>query len=221
MHKAPPGWLFSALSDLDETAEAEDKATVKKSSAGFALVNALRQPVLPSVATPGVHDPARVWKLAETGVSWTDGELIFSFSPGEAVTTPAEAEGLFAAARFDLYIDINNRPRAGAARLLEGRGGRLFPDNAWEYALGVSPKTAALYAATNTGPKILKTYPSVFTDGAFTVRVPRTDLRGNPGLWSYTAFMLYTADDRTFSVTDFLAEDFSNGYYYAVRPAKK
>ena len=114
---------------------------------------------------------------------------------------------------------MNNRPRAGATRLLNGRAGRIFPDNAWEYALEASAARAALYAAADKGPGKRWALRTGFENGSFTARVPRTALPGNPGRWSYTAFMLYTADDRAFNITDFLAEDFSNGYYYAVRPS--
>jgi hypothetical protein len=221
MDKVPPGWLFSALSDMDDKTETEDKVAVKKSTAGFTLVNIPRQPVPPGPAAAGTQDPYKIWKLAEVSVSWTDSEMTFRFSPLEAAANQAAAGGVYPGGRFDLYIDVNNRPRAGAARLLDGRPGRFFPDNAWEYALTASAKKAELYAATGKGPQILKSFPAAFEDGALTVRIPRTELRGNPGRWGYAAFMLYTADDKTFSVTDFLAEDLSNGYYYAIRPDKR
>lgn len=218
MDKALPGWLFSALSDMEVRTENADKVTVKKSSAAFTFDNTARQPVPPPDPAKG-PDPYKVWKLARVGVSWTDNDIVFSFAPLDADgTDPAAA---FSRARFDLYIDINNRPRAGSTRLLNGRAGRIFPDNAWEYALEASPKAAELYAATTKGPRKTANLKTDFENGSFTVRVPRTTLRGNPGLWGYAAFMLYTRDDKAFSITDFLAEDFSNGYYYTVRPGKK
>ena len=221
MDKVPPSWLFSTLSDMKENTKNADEVTVKKSSAAFTLYNTARQPVPPPQAAASVKgaDPYKVWKLAWAGISWTDSDIVFSFAPLQAAETVFDAA--FTGARFDLYIDINNRPRAGSTRLLDGRAGMIFPDTAWEYALTVSPKTAALYTATTKGPQKTTALKTGFEDGAFTVRVPRTALRGNPELWSYAAFMLHTRDDITFSVTDFLAEDFSNGYYYAVRPGKK
>jgi hypothetical protein len=221
MDKTPPGWLFSTLADAQNNSENADKVTIKKSSAGFTLVNASNPPAPPAgaPADPKDPDPYRIWKLAEVNISWAENEVVFSFSPLEAPPTAAAAA--LSPARFDLYIDINNRARAGAARLLEGRSGRIFPDNAWEYTLEVSAKKASLYAATTKGPQNAGNFKTDFENGSFTVHVPRTALRGNPGLWGYTAFMLYTPDDKVFSITDFLAEDFSNGYYYAVRPAKK
>ncbi len=217
MNKVPPGWLFSALSDIDDKTESEDKVAVKKSNAEFTLMNALRQPVPPDLPAAGAQDPYKIWKLTKVSVAWTDSEITFRFFPME---TPAAAV-FNTGARFDVYIDINNRPRAGTARPLDGRAGRLFPDDAWEYALTASPKNAALYAATGKGPQILKSFPASFSDGAVTVRIPRTELRGNPARWGYTAFMLYSADDKTFSIIDYLAEDLSNGYYYSIRPDKK
>ncbi len=221
MEKAPPGWLFSSLSDMKEEAESADKIIVKKSSASFTLENTIRQPLPPHGAPAPAKetDPYKLWKLARLEVSWTDSDIVFSFAPLEAARPAANAA--LSGTRFDLYIDINNRPRAGSTKLLNGRSGRIFPDNAWEYALEASPKTATLYTATAKGPQETAALKTVFENGAFTVRVPRTALRGNPMLWSYCAFMLYTPDNKTFPIADFLAEDFSNGYYYAVRPGKK
>ena len=223
MDRTPPGWLFSALADMKERAENADKPTVTKSSDGFILVNASRPPSIPpgpgGPAPVKNQDPYKVWKLAKVSVSWTASDIVFAFAPLAA--PGAAADGAFARARFDLYVDMNNRPRAGATRLLSGRAGRIFPDNAWEYALEASADRAALYAAIDKGPRKTLTLRTGFEDGSYTVRVPRTALPGNPGHWSYAAFMLYTADDRAFNITDFLAEDFSNGYYYAVRPGGK
>ena len=223
MDRTPPGWLFSTLADMKEKTEDADKAAVTKSSYGFILSNASRPPSVPlSQGGPAPvkgQDPYKIWKLSRISVSWTAGDIVFAFAPLAA--PGGAADGAFARARFDLYIDMNNRPRAGAARLLNGRTGRIFPDNAWEYALEASARTSALYAATDKGPRKTGSFKTGFEDGSFTVRVPRTALPGNPGRWSYTAFMLYTADDRTFEITDFLADDFSNGYYYAVRPGEK
>ena len=118
-------------------------------------------------------------------------------------------------------MDVNNRPRAGSARLLDGRTGRIYPDDAWEYALSAAPKKAELYAATGKGPQLLKTLTAVLSDGTLTVKVPRNSLRGNPDRWGYAAFLLSTQDDSAFHTADFLAEDLAGGYYYAVRPSKK
>jgi len=215
MDKTPPGWLFSTLADMKETTEDSDKVTVKRTSDSLTFVNASRPPSPPAGVSAKGSDPDKIWKLAGMNVSWTDNDIFFAFTPLDK--PGAAADAAFSGARFDLYIDVNNRPRAGSTRPLNGRAGRIFPDNAWEYALEVSPKKAALYAATAKGPQKTSNLTTDFKDGSFTVRVPRTALRGQPGRWSYAAFMLYTPDDKVFAVTDFLAEDFSNGYYYAVR----
>jgi len=217
MDKTPPGWLFSTLADMKEETEDSDKLTVTKSSDGLIFINATRAPLPPAgdKEYPKNQNPQKVWKLAKMSVSWTDNDIVFALS----TLAPSEtaADGTFSGARFDLYIDINNRPRAGSTKLLDYRAGRIFPDNAWEYALETSAKKSALYAATTKGPRKIATFKTGLENGSFTVRVPRTSLPGNPGLWSYTTLMLYTMDDKTFEITDFLAEDFSNGYYYAVR----
>jgi hypothetical protein len=216
MDKVPPGWLFSSLAAINEDQEEGDKVSVRKSTAGFTLLNAARLPVPPVSTAQAGQDPYRAWKLARVEVSWTDAEIVFAFIP-QAPPAGAALQGM----RFDLYIDVNNRPRAGAVRMLEGSAGRIFPDNAWEYALDASPKRSALYAATGKGPQKAGDFQADIGNGGLTVRIPRTVLRGNPGLWGYAAFMLYTSNDKVFQLTDFLAEDYSNGYYYSVRPSKK
>jgi len=220
MEKAPPAWLFSPLADLKEKTEDADHVRVQKSSSGFILVNSGRQPTLPPSPPGGTGakgaDPYKTWKLSRVDVSWTDNDITFSFVPLSAIDAEALSD-----ARFDLYIDINNRPRTGSARPLEGRAGRIFPDNAWEYALEISPRTASLYAFTTKGPNKTGDFRTVFEQASFTARIPRSALRGNPGLWSYIALMLHTRNGTTFEITDFLAEDFFNGHYYAIRPGGK
>ncbi len=221
MEKTPPGWLVSELSDISSQAGGDDMIAVTKSSSSFSVKNAAKPP-LPPQGLPGFpknSDPLRAWKLDRFEASWSDKAVTFSFAPLELIAAAAQ-EGGFAHARFDLYIDINRRPRAGSTRPLSGREIRIFPDDAWEYAIEISPKKAALYAHTPKGPQKTAGFRPEVKNGAVTVRIPRSFMKGNPGNWGYAAFLM-AQQDKSLPVTDYISEDFSNGYYYAVRPRLK
>jgi hypothetical protein len=153
-------------------------------------------------------------------VSADPENIVFSFTPAELENTGRYPSG-FSHIRLDLYIDINHRPRAGMSRPLEGRPLRLFPDNAWEYALEITPDRAVLYNVTPKGPLPAGTFRPGTENGAITVRVPRTALKGSPLLWGYAALLLATQDAKSLTITDYIAADISNGYIYAVRPGRK
>ncbi|MBU2574919.1 MAG: hypothetical protein KKH28_12660 [Elusimicrobia bacterium] len=221
MNKTLPGWLFSSLADLTGQAGDEDLIAVVKSSAGFTVKNVSKQPV-PPADTPGLaktYDPYKIWKLNGFEAYWSDNGVTFSFAPLELILSASEPGG-FAHACFDLYIDINHRPRAGSTRPLNGRDIRIFPDDAWEYALAVDPQKAVLYAVTPKGPRKMQSFRPEIKNGAVTVSIPGALLKGNPANWGYAAFML-ARKGKLYSISDFIAEDFSNGYYYAVRPRQK
>ena len=122
---------------------------------------------------------------------------------------------------LDLYIDINRRVRAGRTRPLNGRPFRFSSESAWEYALEIAPEKAVLYAAVSKRPVVIGTFPVKAEDGAITVRVPRSVLKGNPLFWGYAALMLAPKEGDGLGVTDYLAAGISGGYIRAVRPDRK
>ncbi len=219
MQTPPPPWLFSSLADAALSGEKEDKPAVKIRGEGFEIKNTDRKPEIPASAArlPKDCDPYKTWKLAAFSVDVSSGALVFKFFPQELNNSDGETSG-FSRIRLDLYIDINHRPRAGLTRPLEGRPLRLFPDNAWEYALEISPYRAALYAVTPRGPVAAGTFKPGVEGGAVTVRVPRTALKGSPLLWGYAALLLAPKEGGGFTLTDSIAADISNGYIYAIRP---
>lgn len=221
MDKTPPGWLISGLAGISAQTGGDDTIAVTKSTTGFTIKNVSKKPVPPEgvPGAPKAADPYKIWKLDRLEASWSDSAVTFSFAPLELLSAAA-GEGGFALARFDLYIDINHRPRAGSTRPLDGRGVRIFPDDAWEYALEIAPKKAALYAASPKGPQKTAAFRPEVRNGAVTVRIPRSFLKGNPGNWGYAAFML-AQKDAAFPISDYIADDFSNGYYYMIRPRMK
>jgi hypothetical protein len=224
MRKPPPPWLFSSLADAALSADQEEKLTVTVKDGGFGIVNDPRRPEIPAqaAATPaaGAPDPYKVWKLSSMKLETGPDELVFRFYPAELDAVPASPSG-FGGIRLDLYIDINHRQRAGMTMPLEGRPLRLYPQDAWEYALEITPAKASLYALTPDGPVVTGTYMPKAENGAVTLRVPRTALRGNPLLWGYAALLLAPKAGGELMITDYIAADVSGGYIYAVRPGDK
>ncbi len=222
MQKAPPSWVFSSLADAVSGPAQAEKLQVTALPGGFSIKNVSRPPAPPAktAGLPETADPNRIWKLDSFSVqSGTEGVLV-QFAPLELNNSLKKTSG-FSHIRLDLYIDVNHRPRAGMARPLEGRPLRFFPENAWEYALEVTPAGAALYIATPRGPVSAGALPVRTEGGLISVRVPSARLKGNPGLWGYAALLLAPKEGGGFTITDHIAGDIANGYIYAVRPGKK
>ena len=218
MKKTPPPWLFSSLADAALAGEKANKPVVKISSGGFEIANTDRKPEIPArTLLPKNSDPYNIWKLVSFSVDATPEELVFRFFPRELDNIDREPSG-FSHIRLDLYIDINHRPRAGMARPLAGRPLRLFPENAWEYALEITPDRVSFYKVTPKGPSAAGTFMPKAEGGAVTVRVPRTVLKGNPLLWGYAALLLAPKEGGGFMLADSITADISNGYIYAIRP---
>ena len=222
MQKPPPSWLFSSLADAASAPETAEKLLIAARDDGFEITNIPRRPEIPDKTPqlPKTADPYKIWKLASMKVETGPENITFRFTP-QAMDNALRLASGFSHIRIDLYIDINHRPRAGITRPLDGRPLRLFPDNAWEYALEVTPSRAVLYAVTPKGSVNAGTFQPKAEDGAVTVRVPREALKGNPLLWGYAALLLAPKDGNNFMITDYIASDISNGYIYAVRPGRK
>ena len=222
IQKPPPPWAFSSLADAASGPAQAEKMQISALPGGFEIKNVSR-PSQPPAKTPGLPaaaDPNRIWKLAGFRVESSTEGIVFQFIP-LAVDNAFKKPSGFSHVRLDLYIDVNHRPRAGMTRLLEGRPLRLFPENAWEYALEATPAGAALYKTTPKGPVRAAMLTAKEEDGSITVRVPAALLKGNPALWSYAALMLAPKDKGGLVITDYIAEEIANGYIYAVRPGNK
>lgn len=220
MHKPPPPWAYSSLADAASSDAQEDKIAQTEIPGGFELTNISRPATLPAT-TPGLPDsadPAHIWKLSGLKVSSSDDGLLFQFKPALIDNSLKGASG-FSHITLDLYIDVNHRPRAGSSIPLEDRPLRLFPENAWEYALEVSPSGAELYKATPRGAAKAGKFKASVEGGWIKVAIPHSALRGTPELWSYAALML-APNDGGYKITDYIADHISKGYIYAVRPGK-
>ena len=222
IQKPPPPWAFSSLADAASGPAQAEKMQISALPGGFEIKNVSRpsQPPAKPPGLPAAADPNRIWKLAGFRVESSTEGIVFQFIP-LAVDNAFKKPSGFSHVRLDLYIDVNHRPRAGMTRLLEGRPLRLFPENAWEYALEATPAGAALYKTTPKGPVRAAMLTAKEEDGSITVRVPAALLKGNPALWSYAALMLAPKDKGGLVITDYIAEEIANGYIYAVRPGNK
>ena len=78
-----------------------------------------------------------------------------------------------------------------------------------------------LYTSGPKGPAVIGTFPVNAVEGAITVRVRRSLLKGNPLLWGYAALMLAPKEGKELAVTDHMAAGISGGYIRAVRPGRK
>ena len=201
-------------------AAAAGKLAVERIPGGFLISNSDR-PAVPPASTPGLPssaDSARIWKLAALKVTDGPDGTLFQFKPAALDNAHKNASG-FSHLRLDLYMDVNHRPRAGVTRTLEGRPFRLFPENAWEYALEITTDGAALHKLTPRGPAKTADLRVTAEEGWIRVLVPPAAMRGTPAFWSYAALLLSPAG-AGYAIADYIAEDVANGYIYAVRPGK-
>jgi hypothetical protein len=222
MKKNPPAWIFSSLAEAEPSEPSAEQLQVSAGPDGFEIKNTSRKPELADLhaALPKTADPYKIWKLDRLKIEILPDSVTFRFYPLEIDNSKKLPSG-FSQIALDLYIDVNHRLRAGQARFLAGRPFRPFPENAWEYALEITPYKASLYMATAKGPAVTATAQPRVQDGAVTVSLPRSALKGNPLLWAYSALMLEPAAARDLSVADYIAADISNGYIYAIRPGGK
>lgn len=221
MGKPPPPWAFSTLADAASETGQEDKVAFSTVPGGFELTNSARSPQLPD-STPGLPagvDPSRVWKLQAVRVSTADAGILFSFEPG-AIDNSLDGPDGFSHITLDLYIDINHRVNAGITRPLDGRPLRIFPNDAWEYALEVSTGGTSFYQITPDGPRKTASLAASVRDGWINVLVPDAYIRGTPELWSYAALLLYPKDGG-YAIADYIADQIADGYIYAFRPEPK
>ena len=222
MHRTPVKWSFSSLGDAVETAENQERLRIASRPGEFEIRNVSGKPEIP-LTGPRLSegaDPEKVWKLDKLKVEKLPDTIVFRLYPLTLDNSGNLPSG-FGHVELDLYIDINRRVRAGMTRPLNGRPFRFSSESAWEYALEINPEKAVLYAADPKGPAVIGTFPVKAEDGAITVRVRRSVLKGNPLLWGYAALMLAPKEGEELAVTDYIAAGISGGYIRAVRPGRK
>jgi hypothetical protein len=107
--------------------------------------------------------------------------------------------------RLDIYIDLNNKYRAGSTDLLEETNAFSEPDDAWEFALRMEGDKAFLYRSGRDKPKLIRQF---YMEDANTVNIPKSILRGNPLKWGYQAVILTKSKDSVeWKIKDFLSPE--------------
>lgn len=215
MGSSLPRWIFAPLEKLSPEKESPRAFSSRLEGRRLELENGQARPSLPgkSPQLPGGLDPLKALKLRSLHISWNDEEVTFAFAAGDGPGT-----GLAEGARLELYIDVNKRQRAGRTSLLGAASPRLYPEDAWEYALAVRGDGSELFTAGSGRPAAaLKTEPG--PSGTLTVKVPRRLLAGNPERWGYAAFLFF-GDDAAAPPSDALCAENSGGYVHAARHGK-
>ncbi|KAF0126710.1 MAG: hypothetical protein FD189_1632 [Elusimicrobia bacterium] len=215
MNTSLPRWIFAPLEKLSTEQEIPKAFTSRLDGRRLELENGHARPSLPEPAPslPGGLDPLKALKLRSLHISWNDEEVTFAFAAGAGPEL-----GLAGGVRLELYIDVNKRQRAGRTSLLGAVSPRLYPEDAWEYALSVRGGEAELFTLGSLRPAAsLKAAPGAA--GALSVKVPRRLLAGAPERWGYAAFLFF-GDDAAAAPVDALCAENSGGYVHAARHGK-
>lgn len=218
-----PSWFLKPLAEFSSGTWLVEKVEISSGPFFFVFKNTSKKPDLPSKtpSLPKTANPSKIWKLDSFKVKWDDKNIILGFKPLEIDNSEKEPSG-FSHIFIDLYIDINQRFMAGSGKLLEGRNARIFPEDAWEYALTLNSKKAEVFKISTA--KIVSdftTKPELDRQSNYIyVTIPRSILRGNPNLWGYSAFMMLETGDNNMHITDILAKEIANGYVYSIRIQK-
>lgn len=215
MDRNLPRWIFAPLEKLSPEEESPEAFTSRLDGRSLELMNGRTPPSIPEPlpSLKGGLDPLKALKLRSLRISWNDEDVIFSFEAGAG-----PAHGMTEGAGVELYIDVNKRQRAGRTSLLGAAAPRLYPEDAWEYALSVRDGKAELYTLGSRRPAAsLKAEAGAA--GALSVKVPRRLLAGSPERWGYAAFLFFGGDAEAAPVDALCAEN-SGGYVHAARHGK-
>lgn len=215
MDKSLPRWIFSPLEKLSPAGESAEAFTSRLSGRRLELQNGQAAPKLtePPPSLPDGLDPLEALKLRSLSIDWDDEDVTFSFKSGAG-----PASGLAEGVGLELYMDVNKRQRAGRMSLLEAETPRLYPEDAWEYALSVRDGKAELFTLGSRRPAA-RLKAETLAPGAVTVKVPRRLLAGNPERWGYAAFLFF-GDASANPPADVLCAENSGGYVHAARHGK-
>lgn len=181
-----PRDLFEGIPD-DESGKDRPTGVRLTSGAGFL---AFDNPSDSLAATPAPGADAEPWRLLGLSARWNEGALDFTLkvSRAEPGTTPRPV--------YEIYIDLNGIPGAGALRPLEPRGVFFPARDSWEYALVLAGSDAKLYRHNpRADPEPVATYRAAADEAKdqWTVTVPRSALRGDPRRWGFTV-LAYAED---------------------------
>jgi hypothetical protein len=131
--------------------------------------------------------PQGSWDIRDAEIRWDDSVVKMTFHL-TSLENPWGAPGGFSLPVIDVYVDLNHILGAGCETLLTGRGARMAPEDAWEYALSVTGWGACLYRSASRSEFLrIQTLVVQFAKGRgeISVEIPRSILRGDPMNWGY------------------------------------
>ncbi len=128
----------------------------------------------------------------------------------------------------DIYIDLNNIPRAGSTFLLPQRNAYTMPKDAWEYCVTINGETQEIYKAViNSDPvKVSDVKVKInFEENIINAYIPKNFLRGNPKNWGFIPLVLNydnESTDKRWKVSKVKKEatqwNFGGGFYEEKNP---
>lgn len=217
MGKNLPNWLFKSFKDLSP----ENNTSTVQISSGTNFIN-FKNNFIPKEKITAEDDPESIssatFRLAEMDIHWDETEIEFYLKP-ELINGTEYQEVGFENIEIDIYIDINNRLRAGRRRALRGNKINILPQDAWEYSISINSQKTHINYAAMSGIKKLYSTTTIEENGGFKITLPRKILRGNPLRWGYSAIIF--SDKSTMEFTGKLSSDKPKGYLSSIRPGKK
>jgi C-terminal binding-module, SLH-like, of glucodextranase len=217
MGKSLPNWLFKSFKELSS----ENNIATVQISSGTNFIN-FKNSFIPTVETTAKNETETIssatFRIAEMDIHWDDTEIEFYLKP-ELINDEEYEEINFENIEIDIYIDINNRLRAGRRRPLRGNKINILPQDAWEYSISINSEETTINYAAMSGIKKLSSVETIKENGGFKIILPRKTLRGNPLRWGYSAIIF--SDKSTKEFTDKLSSDKQKGYLSSIRPGRK
>ncbi|OGS07929.1 MAG: hypothetical protein A2204_06895 [Elusimicrobia bacterium RIFOXYA1_FULL_47_7] len=128
--------------------------------------------------------------VIESGSSAAIESLNISVEQEDIVFSAVVSSSARHARGLDIYFDLNNKRGAGLMTFLPGLSFLFEPEDAWEFALRIENNEAALYRFGRAKPVLVQRFRA---SRNFSVKIPRTVLRGNPVRWGYQAVLFSRA----------------------------
>ncbi|MBU2530146.1 MAG: hypothetical protein KKD35_03810 [Elusimicrobia bacterium] len=213
MEKNLPPWLFKSFTELSP----ENIAAIVQISSGTNFIN-LKNSLNSKLSSTKKNETisSAISRIAEMNITWDKEEIAFYLRP-ELIND--EEEFSLENIEIDIYIDINNRMRAGRTRALRGNKINILPQDAWEYSISLNNEKATINYAGMSGIKNLYSIETTKEKSGFKIAIPRKILQGNPLRWGYSAIIFSDKSAKEF--TDKLSSNEQTGYLSSIRPGEK
>lgn len=192
-----PGWIFNSFSRFSPATGAESPFVVQSRENNISFSK---------IATK--EEKAEITGLS---VEWDSGALTFNLARNVSSSTQTRKEN--EGAYFEIYIDINQRARAGLPRTFPPNPFTFQVQDAWEYAVKAKDGKAVLYYSTIVRYKKITEVPVHGTGLKMSFSLPRDKLRGHPARWGYTVLLKSAGGE----VLDIFSASEKKGHISALR----